>query len=106
MLTVAVGGDDEFLLRAFIQQILHATLEGNALACVGQIGNDVHHIVLRNGGKQVLEIIAAAVVHDDDFTNAGILQLRHVGRQSLVRLVGGNDHGCAECIAHVDFVLS
>ena len=61
----------------------------------------MHHIVLGNLVKQGAKIRAAAIVHDDDFGNARFPQGLHIGRQTVVRLVGGNDDGGFACTIHV-----
>ena len=90
MLSVAVRRDDEALLRAVIQQIAHSLPHGVSLAAVGRVGNDVSDLILRNGTEQGLEFVAAAIVHHNDLAHPGRFQRLHVGGQTVVGLIGGN----------------
>mgnify|MGYP002563025359 CR=1 FL=1 len=71
VLAVAVGGHDDILTGTFIQQPGHAALERHTLAAVGLITDDVTHPILGNLLKEPLVVLAAAIVNDDDFADAG-----------------------------------
>ena len=93
MLAVAVSCDHILLLRAFIQHVLHAALEGHALAAVGHVGDDVRYLILRNAAEQLLKALAASIVHNHNFADACGFQRLHIGRKPVVRLIS-RDNNC------------